>query len=152
MSFLKLSWCQLIRIILAQIGGNPLQQMYSQLNQGMSTMAPRSGLIPNELREIKQLIDQVTDKLNDASALAGDLTNIVDAMTNEFFQNPIAGPANIASTAIQARITNLDAQISALDPGSPTYATDLAALEAEKTALNDTANSLNTFVANTNRL
>lgn len=152
MSFLKLTWCQLIRIVLAQIGGNPLQQMYSQLNQGLATMAPRSGLIPNELREIKQLIDQVTNKLNDAGALAGDLTNIVDAMTNEFFQNPIAGPANLANTAITAKIADVDAEIAALDPGSPTYASDLAALNAEKDALTAVSADLATFVSNTNRL
>jgi hypothetical protein len=52
MSFLKLTYCHLIKIILSQIGGNPLQQIYSQLTNGVPTIAPRTGLIPSGLSQV----------------------------------------------------------------------------------------------------
>ena len=71
MSILKLTYCSLIKIILSQIGGNPLQQLYSQLSQGKAQTA-QGGLIPTGLSEIKQLIDQVTATINAAQAAVND--------------------------------------------------------------------------------
>jgi hypothetical protein len=150
MSFLKLTWCQLLRIILAQLGGNPLQQMYSQLQQGLPTMAPRSGLIPNELTQIRELIQAVTDKLNAVSGLAGDLTNVVDAMTNEFFENPIATPANLLNVAIGQKQTAANTRIATLDPIND--AQEIANLRNEVNVLTNTSMTMSTFVQNTNRL
>ena len=52
---IKLSYCQLIRIILAQLGGNPLQQVHAQLVQGMPSISVRSGLF-SELAQIKAIV------------------------------------------------------------------------------------------------
>jgi len=149
MSFLKLSWCSLIRIILAQIGGGPLQQVYSQLNGGSPSITLRSGLIPNELKEIKELVEAVTDKLNSAAGLAGDLTNVVDAMTNEFFQNPIAAPANLLNVAITEKQNAANARIAVLDPVLD--AEEIEVLRNEVIFLASTSSTMSTFVDNTNR-
>ena len=77
MSVLKLTYCSLIKIILSQIGGNPLQQLYSQLSQGKA-QAAQGGLIPTGLLEIKQLIDQVTATINSAQALANDFSDVME--------------------------------------------------------------------------
>lgn len=147
MSFLKLSWCALIRIILSQIGGNPLQQMYSQLNQGLATMSPRSGIIPKELLEIKQLVDQVTNAIQTAQAAANDFTDTLDRITNEFFQNPVGSITASTVTSATTRIAAIDTLL-----GSETDPAIITALTNEKTALNNTVSYLNTFKTNTDRL
>jgi hypothetical protein len=113
-------------------------------------MSPRSGLIPNELKEIRQLVQQVTDKLNSAAGLAGDLTNVVDAMTNEFFQNPITAPANLLNVAIGQKQAAANAKIATLDP--EINAQEIANLRNEVNVLTNTSFTLGTFVENTNRL
>ena len=55
---LKLSYCQLIKIVLSQIGGSPLQQVYSQLSQGLQQIT-KGGIIPSEFAQLKTFIDQV---------------------------------------------------------------------------------------------
>ena len=77
---LKLSYCQLIKIVLAQIGGSPLQQVYTQISQGMKEISTR-GLIPSELAQIKAFIDQVTATLN---GLSGDINAMqkINSVTN----------------------------------------------------------------------
>jgi hypothetical protein len=54
---LKLSYCQLIKIVLSQIGGSPLQQVYTELSQGMNKISTR-GLIPTEVAQLKSFIDK----------------------------------------------------------------------------------------------
>lgn len=110
---LKLSYCQLIKIILAQIGGSPLQQVYTQLSQGMKQISTR-GLIPTELAQLKAFIDQVTNTLNE---LSGDI-NAMQKMANEFFYNPVEAITTETITKIDARL----AQISE-DTGSGIHPT-----------------------------
>jgi len=49
MAGLSLSYCQLIKIVLSQIGGSPLKQVYTQLSQGAKQITTGSGVIPNAL-------------------------------------------------------------------------------------------------------
>lgn len=158
MSFLKLNWCQLIRIILSQIGGNPLQQVYSQLNQGMATMAP-GGVLPQGLSQIKNLIETTTAVINAAQQAANNYTDVVDRMTNEFFQNPVGTVTTQTITAIDARVTSIDNQIAADDASPGTLTPEQrTSLQNEKTFLVGSNGSgglkadLNTFKTNTDRL
>jgi hypothetical protein len=64
MAGLSLSYCQLIKIVLSQIGGSPLKQVYTQLSQGAKQIVTGSGVIPNPLTEIKAVIDQITNAIN----------------------------------------------------------------------------------------
>lgn len=147
MSFLKLSWCKLIKIILSQIGGNPLQQVYSQLNQGLPSMAPASGIIPRALTEVKQLVDQVTAAVQQAQALANDFTNVIDNIANEIFQNPVGTVITETLTAANSRITTLDSLIA-----SESDSTIIANLQAEKDQLANTVSFLGVFKTNTDKL
>lgn len=152
MSFLKLSWCQLIKIILSQIGGNPLQQIYSQLQQGLPTMAPSSGLIPSALQDVKNFVDTATAAVQAAQQAANDFTNVIDNITNQLYQNPVGTITTGAIAAANARISSVDALISA-EESQPTPNTALiAALTAEKNALSNTMVSLSIFKSNTDRL
>lgn len=147
MSFLKLSWCKLIKIILSQIGGNPLQQVYSQLNQGLPTMAPASGIIPRALTEVKQLVDQVTAAVQTAQSAANDFTNVVDNIANQIFQNPVGTVIGQTLTAANSRITSIDTLL-----GSETDSTIIANLQLEKDTLANTVSYLQVFKTNTDRL
>ena len=60
MAGLSLSYCQLIKIVLSQIGGSPLQQTYTQLSQGSRQVIVGTG-IPTALAEVKSAIDTITD-------------------------------------------------------------------------------------------
>jgi hypothetical protein len=58
---LNLSYCQLIKIILSNIGGRPLAPVYTQISQGLKQITQGGG-IPGiaEFAQLKQFIDQVT--------------------------------------------------------------------------------------------
>ena len=143
MSILKLTYCSLIKIILSQIGGNPLQQLYSQLSQGKAQTA-QGGLIPTGLSEIKQLIDQVTATINAAQAAVNDFSDVMEKIGGQLYQNPVGTSITAAIAAIDARITTVGAALEAT-PNDSTIAAQLAALVANKTALE-------TFKTNTDRL
>ena len=143
MSILKLTYCSLIKIILSQIGGNPLQQLYSQLSQGKAQTA-QGGLIPTGLSEIKQLIDQVTATINAAQAAVNDFSDVMEKIGGQLYQNPVGTSITAAIAAIDARITTVGAALEAT-PNDSTIAAQLAALVANKTALE-------TFRTNTDRL
>lgn len=158
MSFLKLNWCQLIKIILSQVGGNPLQQVYSQLNQGMATMAP-GGILPSGLAELKNLIETTTAVINAAQQAANDFTDVVDRMANQFFENPIGTVTSETISATDSRVTNINGQLAADDasPGTLTAA-QRSSLESEKVFLIGTTGTgglrrdLTSFKSNTDRL
>ena len=143
MSILKLTYCSLIKIILSQIGGNPLQQLYSQLSQGKAQMA-QGGLIPTGLLEIKQLIDQVTATINAAQAAVNDFSDVMEKIGGQLYQNPVGTSITAAIAAIDARIAAVDADLAS-NPGDATLTAQKASLEANKTALQ-------TFKTNTDRL
>jgi hypothetical protein len=143
MSVLKLTYCSLIKIILSQIGGNPLQQLYSQLSQGKAQMA-QGGLIPTGLLEIKQLIEQVTATINGLQKDAGDFSDVMEKIGGQLYQNPVGTSITAAIAGIDARIATVDAGLVS-SPGDATLTAQKAALVANKTALE-------TFKTNTDRL
>jgi|688.fasta_scaffold190955_2 hypothetical protein len=143
MSVLKLTYCSLIKIILSQIGGNPLQQLYSQLSQGKA-QAAQGGLIPTGLLEIKQLIDQVTATINAAQAAAGDFSDVMEKIGEQLYQNPVGASITAAIAGIDARIATVDAGLVS-SPGDVTLTAQKAALVANRAALV-------TFKTNTDRL
>jgi hypothetical protein len=143
MSVLKLTYCSLIKIILSQIGGNPLQQLYSQLSQGKA-QAAQGGLIPTGLLEIKQLIDQVTATINSAQALANDFSDVMERIGGQLYQNPVSASITAAIAGIDARIATVDAGLVST-PDDATLIAQKAALVANKTALQE-------FKTNTDRL
>jgi hypothetical protein len=105
---LKISYCQLIKIVLAQIGGSPLQQVYTQLSQGMKQVSTR-GIIPSELAQIKTFIDQVTTTLN---GISGDV-NAMQQMTNQFFYNPVGTVTTETITQINLRLAQITQDLGA---------------------------------------
>ena len=137
---LKLSYCQLIKIVLAQIGGSPLQQVYTQISQGMKEISTR-GLIPSELAQIKAFIDQVTATLN---GLSGDI-NAMQKMANEFFYNPVG--AITTQTIAQADLRL--AQITE-DLGAGPVA--ISGSEAEFAYLNSLKTEMTNFKLHSDRL
>jgi len=166
MAGISLSYCQLIKIVLSQIGGNPLQQKYTTFTQGARQVAVGLG-IPGGLTEIKALIDRITNTINDAGA---DLTNaqkIIESVQQQLFQNPIAFPAYATNTAITLRITPINTRISTIDqwtanaasvPGftvtSPytTATEERVALSTQVSTLYTTSDKLATFKSYTDRL
>ena len=166
MAGISLSYCQLIKIVLSQIGGNPLEQKYTALTQGARQVAVGLG-IPGGLTEIKALIDRITNTINDAGA---DLTNaqkLIESVQQQLFQNPIAFPAYATNTAITLRITPINSRISVIDqwtanvdsvPGftvtSPytSAAEERAALATQKSTLYTTSEKLDAFKNYTDRL
>ena len=166
MAGISLSYCQLIKIVLSQIGGNPLQQKYTALTQGARQVAVGLGL-PGGLTEVKSLIDRITNTINDAGA---DLTNaqkIIESVQQQLFQNPIAFPAYATNTAITLRITPLNSRISVIDQWTANAASvpsftvtspytsaseEKAALVTQVSTLYTTSDKLATFKTYTDRL
>lgn len=144
MSVLKLTYCQLIKIVLSQIGGNPLQQIYSQLSQGQAQITTRSGIIPNQLAQIKSLVDQITNTIHAAQVAVSDFSTTLEDIGGQFFQNPLGTAIAAAILQIDTRIETVDALLVAT-PGDPT-------LTAERAALVTTRATLVTHKNNTDRL
>ena len=136
---LKLSYCQLIKIILAQIGGSPLQQVYTQLSQGLQQIT-KGGIIPSEFAQLKAFIDQVTAALN---AITGDI-NAMQKLTQQFFYNPVG----TVTTELNSQITTRLAQIE--DPLFPGTAS--SGNEAEYAELSDLKTKLTEFKTHTDML
>lgn len=160
MSFLKLTWCQLIKIILSQIGGNPLQQIYSQLNQGKPTMAP-GGLLPQGLQDLKNFIETITATVNAAQKAANNFTDTIEKLAQEFYVNPVGAITGTTITEIDGRVSRINAILAEeeLSPGSSGFsATELQKLQSEKiflvgaNGLGGLRADLNTFLDNTDRL
>ena len=166
MAGISLSYCQLIKIVLSQIGGNPLEQKYTAITQGARQVAVGLG-IPGGLKEIKALIDRITTTINDAGT---DLTNaqkLVEAVQQQLFQNPIAFPAYATNTAITLRIAPLNSRISVIDQWTanansvPSFTVtspytsaseEKAALTTQVSTLYTTSTKLATFKDYTDRL
>ena len=109
MAAIKLTYCQLIRIILAQLGGNPLQQVYTQLVQGMPSISVRSGLF-SELAQIKAVIDEVTNRIMKITKDVNDYEKMARELANQFMKNPMATSINALRAQVQSRM-------SAIAPG-----------------------------------
>jgi hypothetical protein len=147
MSFLKLTYCHLIKIILSQVGGNPLQQVYSQLSQGLPMISARSGILPQGLSEVKNLIETVTNVINAAQQAVGDFSDSVERIGAEFYQNPMAAPLAAANAAIQLKITDINSAlaISTSDSSNVT-------LLAQRESLSNTAARMAIYKNNTDSL
>lgn len=152
MSFLKLNWCQLIKIILSQIGGNPLQQIYSQLNQGLPTMAP-GGVLPAGLAEMKNLIETVTATINAAQQAAANFTDTVDQLAAQFYENPVGTVTQGTISATDTRLAFIQGRLDAetATPGTLTPE-ELASYTSEKAFLTSLRADLVTFKSNTDKL
>jgi hypothetical protein len=166
MAGISLSYCQLIKIVLSQIGGNPLEQLYTSTIQGSRQVAVGLG-IPGGLAEIRALIDRVTNAINEAGTDVTNAQKLVEAIQQQLFQNPIAFPAYATNTAITSRITPLNSRIAVIDQwtananavpsftvSSPyTSATEeRAAISAQVSTLYTTSEKLDTFKNYTDRL
>jgi hypothetical protein len=166
MAGISLSYCQLIKIILSQIGGNPLQQKYTTFTQGARQVAVGLG-IPGGFTEIRALIDTITKTITDASTDLTDAQKILEAAQQQLFQNPIAFPAYATNTAITLRITPINSRITVIDqytanadsvPGftvTPPYTSAVAEksdLATQRSALFTASEKLATFKTFTDRL
>jgi hypothetical protein len=134
---LKLSYCQLIKIVLSQIGGSPLQQVYTELSAGMNKISTR-GLIPTELAQLKTFIDQVTTTLN---AISGEV-NAMQQMANQFFYNPVGTITTEAIEKVNERLAQIEDS-----PGVPT-----AGNETEHTYLTGLKTELTSFLSHSDKL
>jgi hypothetical protein len=166
MAGISLSYCQLIKIVLSQIGGNPLEQLYTSTIQGSRQVAVGLG-IPGGLAEIRALIDRYTDAINAAGTDVTNAQKLVEAIQQQLFQNPIAFPAYATNTAITLRITPLNSRITVIDQWTanadsvPSFtvsspytsaAEERAAISAQVSTLYTTSEKLDTFKNFTDRL
>jgi hypothetical protein len=136
---LKLSYCQLIKIVLSQIGGSPLQQVYTQLSQGLQQIT-KGGIIPSEFAQLKTFVDQVTAALNGVS---GDI-NAMQQLTNQFFYNPVETVTTESIALINSRLAQIE---DPLNPGTATSGN-----EAEYAKLTSLKTDLTDFKTHTNVL
>jgi len=136
---LKLSYCQLIKIVLTKIGGSPLQQVYTQLSQGLQQIT-KGGLIPTELQQLKTYIDQVTTALN---GVAGDV-NAMQQLTQQFFYNPVGTVTTELISSINSRLAQIE------DPLSPGTAS--SGNETEYDGLSDLKTKATAFLTSTDVL
>jgi len=121
MASIKLSYCQLIRIILSQLGGNPLQLVYTQLTQGMPSVSMRSSLF-SELSQIKQVIDEISSRIQAVTKDVNDYEKLARELAGQFLKNPVAASINALRAEVAIRLqtatgaeldelTALDAQL-----------------------------------------
>jgi hypothetical protein len=136
---LKLTYCQLIKIILAQIGGSPLQQVYTQLSQGLQQIT-KGGIIPSELAQIKAFIDQVTATLN---AISGEV-NAMQQIANEFFYNPVGTITTETIAQVNLRLAQIE------DPSAP--GVPLSGKETEHAYLTTLKTDLTNFKSHSDKL
>jgi len=129
---LKLSYCQLIKIVLSQIGGSPLQQVYSQLSQGLQQIT-KGGIIPSEFAQLKTFIDQVTTALNGVS---GDI-NAMQQLTKQFFENPVKTVSNESIALITSRLAQITQDLGAGPVATSGNEAEFAKLTTLKTDLTD---------------
>lgn len=126
---LKLSYCQLIKIILAQIGGSPLQQVYTQLSQGYRQITTR-GALPTEFQQIAALVTQVTNQLN---AITGDI-NAMSRMAQQFFYNPVGTVTTETIAKIDERLAQIDVALMS-DPSNANLLDEQSKLTGLRTEL-----------------
>lgn len=166
MAGISLSYCQLIKIVLSQIGGNPLEQLYTSTIQGSRQVAVGLG-IPGGLKEIRALIDRITNAINEAGTDVTNAQKLVEAVQQQLFQNPIGYPAYAANSAITSRLTPIISRISVIDQWTananavPSFTVtypytsaseERAVLASQQGLLYTTSEKLSTFKDYTDRL
>lgn len=167
MAGLSLSYCQLIKIVLSQIGGNPLQQVYTQLSQGARQVTTGTGIIPSGLTEVKNVIDTITNAINTASGAVATAQETMERVAGQLYQNPMGTVLLGTIDTIEVRIARINIRIQDitahtttpnilpnLTPTAPftTFADELTSLNTEKSNLNTTKGRLETYKKNTDIL
>jgi len=144
MAGISLSYCQLIKIVLSQIGGNPLQQTYTQLSQGSRQVIVGAG-IPGALAEVKNAIETITTAINTASGAISSAQQYIEAINSQLYVNPISAAESLANTAILFRLVPVTARLAVVDAyiantnSNPTFTVTTPYITAseERTALAD---------------
>jgi hypothetical protein len=178
MAGLNLSYCQLIKIVLSQIGGNPLTQVYNELHKGLATIVPSSGLIPAPLQQVRDLVDTVTNTIHAAQVAVNDFSSTLENIGGIFYQNPLGTALAGAIAGIDGQLVRVNNQITIWnnrilaidlgtdangnptepDPGKTleesraTAVANKAAFVAEKATLDSTKTSILQHKENTDRL
>jgi len=166
MSGLSLSYCQLIKIVLSQIGGSPLKQVYTQLSQGAQQITAGSGVIPNPLTEVKAVIDQITNAINTVSGAVGSAQDMMEKIGQQIYQNPMGAPIAAAKDYAEVKIAKITIRqqdivayenINGNNTATPAIpytdiATEKQRLTDEKAQLQIYVTKLDNYLTNTNRL
>lgn len=166
MAGISLSYCQLIKIVLSQIGGSPLQQTYTQLSQGSRQLIVGTG-IPTALAEVRSAIDTITDAINTASGAIASAQSYIEAVNSQLYVNPIAAAESLANTAILFKLVPVNTRIGVINayiinPNSnpsfsvtspyTTASEELSALGSQKLLLDQAGTELIQFKTYTDRL
>ena len=138
---LTLSYCQLIRIILAQIGGSPVRQVWTSSTAGARNVVRSLGIPGEEVFSGAVQLKAFTDQVIAAVKLASSEINDASVIAQQFFYNPVATSTIAIETTIQSRIDVL----TGLENRTEDQTNELAYIQALKTKLTD-------FLTYTNRL
>ena len=166
MAGLSLSYCQLIKIVLSQIGGSPLKQVYTQLSQGAKQIVTGSGVIPNPLTEVKAVIDQITNAINTATGALATAQEMMERIGQQIYENPMGAPIAAAIDMVDVKITKITIRqqdivayeningANTATPQSPytSIVTEKQKLTDEKSALQIYREKLVQYKTNTDRL
>jgi hypothetical protein len=166
MAGISLSYCQLIKIVLSQIGGNPLQQTYTQLSQGSRQLIVGTG-IPAGLAEVRSAINTITTAIRTASGAISSAQDYIEAVNAQLYINPIAAAESLANTAILFKLVPVNTRISVINAyisnpnANPTFSVtspyttaseELTALGQQKSLLDQSGAALSQFKIYTDRL
>ena len=166
MAGISLSYCQLIKIVLSQIGGNPLQQTYTQLSQGSRQIIVGTG-IPAGLAEVRSAIETLTTAINTASAAISSAQDYIEAVNSQLYVNPIGAAESLANTAILFKLVPVNTRIGVINAyitnpdSNPTFSVtspyttaseELSALGSQKLLLDQAGTELIQFKTYTDRL
>ena len=166
MAGLSLSYCQLIKIVLSQIGGSPLKQVYTQLSQGAKQITTGSGVIPNPLSEVKAVIDRITNAINTATGALATAQEMMEQIGKQIYENPMGAAITAAIDMVDVKIAKITIRQQDIVAYENVYGTDTATpqspytsivtekqrLTDEKSALQIYRNKLVQYKTNTDRL
>ena len=106
---LQLSYCQLIRIVLAQMGGSPVKQVYNQTTSGIQNIVKSSGIPFEDLAGAAAQLQTFVGQVTTALKTAGATLDQASVLTSQFFYNPVATATDAAVVTVQTRIDALTA-------------------------------------------
>ena len=106
---LSLSYCQLIRIVLAQMGGSPVKQVYNQTTSGIQNIVKSSGIPFEDLAGAAAQLQTFVGQVTTALKTAGATLDQASVLTSQFFYNPVATATDAAVVTVQTRIDALTA-------------------------------------------
>ena len=138
---LSLSYCQLIRIILAQIGGSPVRQVWTSSTAGARNVVRSLGIPGEEVFSGAVQLKAFTDQVIAAVKLATNEIGDASVIAQQFFYNPVATATTAITTTVQSRIDTL----TAIESRTEDQTNELTYIQALKTKLDN-------FLLYTNRL